>query len=55
MSSLADKTMHADLRLAQMPVMMSAPGPSADEMNAPEGYKFAGYAPAPSPGEVNPG
>lgn len=35
---------------APLPTLMSL-----DEMNAPPGYKFAGYAPAPEVGESNPG
>jgi len=34
---------------------MAPPAMSQDEINAPPGYKFAGYAPAPEVGESNPG
>jgi hypothetical protein len=37
----------------QAPV--APPAMSQDELNAPPGYKFAGYAPAPEVGESNPG
>ena len=37
------------------PTPMAAPALSSHELNAPPGYKFAGYAPAPEAGENNPG
>jgi hypothetical protein len=46
------------MMMAPQPVTMPAPAPvnsNDPEANAPPGYKFAGYAPEPTPGESYPG
>ena len=38
-----------------VPMMPMQPDPNDPEANAPVGYRFAGYAPVPNPGETSPG
>ena len=38
-----------------VPMIPMQPDPNDPEANAPVGYRFAGYAPVPNPGETSPG
>merc|ERR1711906_33284 len=41
--------------MSPAPMMPMQPDPNDPEANAPVGYRFAGYAPVPNPGETSPG